>query len=135
MSTFDLIVGIHSIAEAIICRPSAVRKIIATQDGGCLVYGTIYDWRTQNNQFNTFAIKLDGLGNTSWIKEEPYQQIPITIFPFDYNQHEISSFSKNQSQENVRLWQDLKEGFTYFELNKKLPVIQFFENGRCQIID
>lgn len=80
--------------------------IIATQDGGCLVYGTIYDWRTQNNQFNTFAIKLDGLGNTSWIKEEPYQQIPITIFPNpakDFINYKTSSKVSVQKIEIINL--------------------------------
>ena len=33
MRDLDLIVGVHSIAEALICRPDAVRKIIATEDG------------------------------------------------------------------------------------------------------
>lgn len=33
MRDLDLIVGIHSIAEALVCRPDAVRKIIATNDG------------------------------------------------------------------------------------------------------
>ncbi|WP_127715717.1 RNA methyltransferase [Halobacteriovorax sp. HLS] len=33
MRDLDLIVGIHSIAEAILCRPDSVRKIIATDEG------------------------------------------------------------------------------------------------------
>ncbi len=33
MRDLDIIVGIHSIAEALVCRPDAIRKIIATNDG------------------------------------------------------------------------------------------------------
>ena len=61
--------------------------------------------------------------------------IPITIFPFVPNDENLSIESKGEPRTTQLLWNDLKEGYNYFEKNKTLPKIKFNHNGRSQIED
>ena len=75
MSTFDLIVGIHSIAEAIICRPNAVRKIIATQDG-------LKEFRKKtrlDRELKQFDIKTVGPHEVQKMAEQFYKELELSF--------------------------------------------------------
>ncbi len=43
-------------------------KLIATQDGGYLIAGTLYDWNNGNYPASGFSIKVDNSGNMQWHK-------------------------------------------------------------------
>jgi len=47
--------------------------MIATQDGGCLMAGTRYDYLTQNNERDIFIIKVNSDGFITWLGDEPPQ--------------------------------------------------------------
>jgi len=60
---------------------------------------------------------------------------PITIFPARLEEDTFSALMENYSDnaDKTGLWTDLKAGYTYFEVNKKLPSIRFLDNGRHRI--
>ncbi|WP_372653954.1 TrmH family RNA methyltransferase [Halobacteriovorax sp.] len=75
MSTFDLIVGIHSIAEAIVCRPGSVRKIIATQDG-------LKEFRKKtrlDRELKQFDIKTVGPHEVQKMAEQFYKELEMSF--------------------------------------------------------
>ncbi|OUR92826.1 hypothetical protein A9Q84_20140 [Halobacteriovorax marinus] len=75
MREFDLIVGIHSIAEAIICRPDAVRKIIATNDG-------LRDFRKKtrlDKELKTFDIKIVNSHDLQKTAEQFYKELDLSF--------------------------------------------------------
>lgn len=59
--------------------------------------------------------------------------IPITIFPFSPNLSNLKKESSSQPKSTLQLWEDLKDGFDYFERNKKLPKISFDGTGRSMV--
>jgi 23S rRNA (guanosine2251-2'-O)-methyltransferase len=74
MRDLDLIVGIHSIAEALICRPDAVRKIIATNDG-------LKDFKKKtklNKELNGIDIKIVSPHELQKTAQTFYKEIDLT---------------------------------------------------------
>jgi len=54
-----------------------VWNLIATQDGGCLMAGTRYDYITQNNLRDVYLLKVNSEGLVTGFGDEP-SQIPFT---------------------------------------------------------
>jgi len=112
--------------------------IIATQDGGCLIYGTKYDWRVQNNHTNTIVIKFDEFGNTTWIKEEALKEISLSIFPnptkdyinyktqYDVIVQKIEII--NMEGQKIKEFLDPQKSLNVQDLNHGVYLMRFFTN-------
>ncbi len=56
--------------------------ILATQDGGCVMAGTRYDYHTQTNQErDLYVLKVDGGGLITWTQEIPLEIQLATVYP------------------------------------------------------
>jgi len=75
VKTFDLIVGIHSIAEAITNRPSAVRKIIATAEG-------LKEFRKKtrlDKEIKQFDVKIVSPHDVQKMAEQFYKELELSF--------------------------------------------------------
>jgi len=56
--------------------------ILATQDGGCVMAGTRYDYKTQTNQErDLYVLKVDGGGLITWSQGIPINNQSTTVYP------------------------------------------------------
>ncbi len=56
--------------------------ILATQDGGCVMAGTRYDYKTQTNQErDLYVLKVDEGGLITWSQEIPLEKQSTTVYP------------------------------------------------------
>jgi len=56
-------------------------SIKATQDGGCVLAGTRYDYLTQNEETDPFIMKVNSEGNISWVHNLPDEFIKLKVYP------------------------------------------------------
>jgi len=56
-------------------------SITATQDGGCIMTGTRYDYLTQNNETDPFVIKVNSEGNINWVHNLPSTFMKVSVYP------------------------------------------------------
>lgn len=68
-------------------------------------------------------------------RDNGQKTIPVTIFPAKLTDTKFNSLISRYKgdADKVALWKDLREGYDYFDKNKKLPTIVFLDNGRHQI--
>lgn len=57
------------------------------------------------------------------------KNIPTDIYPYKFTSSKSTRMEKNQSEETLRLWSDLKKAYSYFELNHILPKIAVDKKG------
>jgi len=55
--------------------------IFATKDGGCLAYGTKYDYNTPTNELDLYIIKIDGNGLITFTQEIDLGKINVNVYP------------------------------------------------------
>ncbi len=56
--------------------------MIETSDGGCILTGSRYDMAVNTNyNRDIFFLKLDSLGNTTWVRNIPVPKIGILLYP------------------------------------------------------
>lgn len=70
-------------------------------------------------------------------KNNGQSKIPVSVFPVrltNTNYNKLKAKYKTDS-DRINLWEDLKEGYDYFNMNKALPEVIFLNNGRHQIGD
>ena len=58
-----------------------VGKILATKDGGALITGSIDDINDGINKLDIFLLKLDSLGNTTWVRNIPVSKTGVSLYP------------------------------------------------------
>jgi len=62
----------------------------------------------------------------------PQRSIAIHIFPFQFNVSNMKKYSAEYS-EHQSFWKELRPGYKYFELNKKLLNITYSSKGAYQL--
>ena len=112
--------------------------IIATKDGGCLVYGTRYDMMANDYQRNTFVIKLDELGNISFVKEDAHTPILLTVYPNptkDFIRYKVAQEIEVENIELINIAGQKVKGFlnppsllNVQDVKQGLYVMRFFTN-------
>lgn len=64
-------------------------------------------------------------------KNSGQEDIPVHIFPFKFNNTLYNKYLANYNNIELRnFWYNLKEGYSYFELNKQLPKISITKYGK-----
>ena len=56
-------------------------SITATQDGGCIMTGTRYDYLTQTEETDPFVIKVNSEGNINWVHNLPSTFMKVSVYP------------------------------------------------------
>jgi len=56
-------------------------SIYATQDGGCVMAGTRYDYLSQYYERDIYIVKVDSEGLITWTQEIPIKQESVLIYP------------------------------------------------------
>jgi len=71
----------------------------------------------------------------SWAKDAEQTTIPVTVFPCRMNEDNWIKLQKEHTdnKEFLGLWKDLKDGYDFFEGNKKLPRVGFLDDGRHSV--
>ena len=63
--------------------------------------------------------------------ESGQQSVPIDTFPFRMSEHNMNKYKGNSSLYPYSFWENIKEGYDYFETKRKVPgVIVKIEKGR-----
>lgn len=55
--------------------------LLATQDGGCVMAGTRYDYQTQNQERDVYILKVNEDGLITWVQNIPKVTKDILIYP------------------------------------------------------
>jgi murein L,D-transpeptidase YafK len=82
------------------------------------------------------AITDDFIKEVYWLavlaKNKGQKTIPIHIFPCRMEEKRYAQLKKDNSEKTslFNFWDNLKEGFLYFETNKKLPIVKVDKNGK-----
>ena len=63
-------------------------------------------------------------------KNSGQKEIYVHIFPFEMSETNLARYADNPS---FQFWGNLKSGYNYFEIHKKLPKIKIMEDGRYKI--
>jgi len=68
-------------------------------------------------------------------KNNGQQKIPVTIFPAKLNERNYKILTDRYSEDTdkINLWKALKDGYQYFEKEKKLPSVTFLNDGRYKV--
>jgi hypothetical protein len=56
-------------------------SILATNDGGCIMVGSRYDYETQNQERDIYIVKVDNNGLVTWTQEIPIYKPETTVYP------------------------------------------------------
>jgi murein L,D-transpeptidase YafK len=79
----------------------------------------------------------DDIMHVYWLavqaKSNGQRKIPIHIFPYKFNnyQHDSDERSKHASRRSViKLWDNLKTGYDFFEQKRKVPKVSVDKRGR-----
>jgi murein L,D-transpeptidase YafK len=68
-------------------------------------------------------------------KNNGQKKIPVTIFPAKLTERNYKFLTERYSEDTdkLNLWKALKDGYQYFEKEKKLPGVTFLNNGRYKV--
>jgi murein L,D-transpeptidase YafK len=93
--------------------------------GSCVTIGCIPIEDENIKELYLLAIEAKSSGQAS---------IPVHIFPCKMNKFAYSSLKEKYSTDTKKLlfWENLLEGFNYFEKDKKLPKTSVDKNGKYQ---
>jgi murein L,D-transpeptidase YafK len=82
------------------------------------------------------AITDDFIKEVYWLavlaKNKGQNTIPIHIFPCKMDEKRYSQLKKDYTEKAnlISFWDNLKEGFSYFETHKKLPIVKVDKTGK-----
>jgi murein L,D-transpeptidase YafK len=69
-------------------------------------------------------------------KTNGQQKIPVQIFPFKMTAENMNYYSRfPQFAKNVKLWNNMSEGYKMFEKTSRLPEVYVGTDGYYQFID
>lgn len=65
------------------------------------------------------------------------KKIPVYIFPFRMNDRMWGMMKSKHTRhgELISFWEELREGYLYFEEKKKVPIINIESNGKYILIN
>jgi hypothetical protein len=56
-------------------------SVLATQDGGCVMAGTRYDYQTQNQERDVYILKVNENGILTWTYNFPETTKQVIVYP------------------------------------------------------
>jgi hypothetical protein len=118
-------------------------SILATQDGGCVMAGTRYDYQTQNQERDVYILKVNQEGIITWTYNFPETTRQAIVYPnpgrdeiwikaiennlrfdlFDINGNKILS-QPIEKEDNINTSHLQKGVYTYRILNQKAETIE-----------
>lgn len=88
--------------------------------GGCRTIGCIPITDRWIKELYVYAVEAKNGGQ---------EQIPIHIFPTRMSQENMSLLEKQYDEQKVGFWRQLREGYSYFESSKQLPIVHIDSLG------
>jgi hypothetical protein len=118
-------------------------SILATQDGGCVMAGSRYDYQTQNQECDVYILKVNEDGMLTWTYNFPETTRQVIVYPnpgrdeiwikaiennlrfdlFDINGNKILS-QPIEKEDNINTSHLQKGVYTYRILNQKAETIE-----------
>lgn len=96
--------------------------------GACVTIGCLPVTDDQIKELYVFCVEA---------KDNGQGKIPITIFPSELTtaNYNVLKTTYGNDSDKLGLWADLKAGYDLFNENKKVPQINFLNNGRHQLME
>lgn len=92
-------------------------SILATNDGGCIMVGSRYDYETQYQERDIYIVKISSDGLILWTQEIPIDKQETTIYP-----------NPGTNQLNIKT-NDSEMSFELLNLNGQVVIRQMLDNN------